>query len=195
MRLLTAAGIAALALATTTASPALAQDATAASPRAPDGSRFFGFEPYVGIMGGYDSFDRRTEFNSATTGRRLEGAQVEGLLGANLPLGPLFIGADGFGAKGFGPINWEYGARGRAGLRIGDSGLIYGSVGYTWIDMKQDRGFTNRDDWVYGLGIEVGPKDIGLGGITGRAGPRLRLSAETYNLKSLRPMAGVVFHF
>lgn len=194
MRLLIAAGIAALALATTAATPALAQDATTSTPRAPDGSRFFGFEPYFGVLGGYDSFDPTT-YNSATTGRRLEGAQIEGVLGANLPIGPLFIGAEGVGAKGFGPINWEYGARGRAGLRIGDSGLIYGSVGYTWIDMKQDRGFTNRDDWVYGLGIEVGPKDIGLGGITGRAGPRLRLSAETYNLKSIRPMAGVVFHF
>ncbi len=194
------AGLAALAL----AAPALAQDMTAApaattvdttAPTAPDGSKFFGFEPYFGILGGYDSFDNRAEFNSVTTGKRLEGAQIEGVLGFNVPLGPLFVGVEGFGAKGFGPINWEYGASARAGFRIGESGLIYGSGGYTWIDMKDNRGFAKRDDWVYGLGLEVGPRDIGLGGLTGQSGARLRLSVESYDLKSIRPMAGVIFHF
>lgn len=195
----------ALALALALAAPSLAQDMSTTStttttttdtgPTAPDGSRFFGFEPYFGILGGYDSFDNRAEFNSFPNNRRLEGAQIEGVLGANLPIGPVFVGVEGFGAKGFGPINWEYGARGRAGLRIGESGLVYGSVGYTWIDMKDNRGFVNRDDWVYGLGVEVGPRDIGLGGLTGQSGARLRLSVESYDLKSIRPMAGVIFHF
>ena len=42
---------------------------------------------------------------------------------------------------------------------------------------------------------EVGPHDIGIGGVTGRAGGRLRISMETYDMKSIRPMAGVIFHF
>ncbi len=44
-------------------------------------------------------------------------------------------------------------------------------------------------------GVEVGPRDIGLGGITGQSGARLRLSVESMDMKSIRPMAGVVFHF
>ena len=48
----------------------------------------------------------------------------------------------------------------------------------------------------YGIGVEVGPKDIGLGGITGRSGLRLRLEMNTFNdAKSFRPMAGVIAHF
>jgi hypothetical protein len=107
----------------------------------------------------------------------------------------VFVGVEGHGAKGFGDIDWEYGARGRAGARIGESGLIYGSAGYTWIEARESRGFIDRKGWVYGLGVEVGPRDIGLGGVTGKSGIRLRLSAETYDGKSIRPMGGVIFHF
>lgn len=186
----------AIALATT--SPVRAQDGgqtdTMAANRTSDGSKAFGIKPYFGILGGYHSFDRKPGF-VGPNGQRFDGAQIEGVIGINIPLGPVFIGVEGHGAKGFGDMNWEYGVRGRAGLRAGDSGIIYGSFGRTWIDAKTDRGFANRNDWVYGVGVEVGPADIGLGGITGRAGPRLRLSAETYDFQSIRPMAGVIFHF
>lgn len=192
--------LAASALALAITAPVLAQDvmtpapATAEAATSPDGSKLFGFEPYFGVLGGYHSFDRKDGF-VGLNGERFDGAMIEGVLGANLPLGPVFVGVEGHGAKGFGDINWEYGVRGRAGGRIGESGLIYGSVGYTWIDAKTERGFPNRDDWVYGLGVEVGPRDIGLSGLTGQSGIRFRLSAETYDLKSIRPMAGVIFHF
>jgi hypothetical protein len=165
-----------------------------AGPTAPDGSKAFGIKPYFGIMGGYDSFDRKPGA-IGPNGERFDGAQIEGLVGVNVPLGPLFVGIEGHGSKGFGDIDWEYGARARGGLRVGDSGLIYGSAGYTWIEARDNRGFADRRGWVYGLGVEVGPKDIGLAGITGRAGPRLRLSVETFDMKSIRPMAGVIFHF
>ncbi|MGL4543521.1 MAG: outer membrane protein [Polymorphobacter sp.] len=187
------------------ATPAMAQvtssDTTSSGPTAsdgkmtaPDGSKAFGFVPYVGVLGGYHSFDREPGL-TGSTGERFDGALIEGVVGANLPLGPLFIGVEGFGAKGFGDINWEYGVRGRGGFRAGDSGLLYASFGRTWIDAKTDRGFSNSDDWVYGLGVEVGPRDIGLAGVTGRAGPRLRLSIESYDFQSIRPMAGIIFHF
>lgn len=195
MRTFIVAGIALLA----SAFPALAQETSTppvdtTAPTAPDGSSFFGFEPYFGVLGGYHSFDREPGL-TGNGGRRFDGAQIEGVLGANLPLGPVFIGIEGHGARGFGDIEWEYGARARAGFRVGDSGLIYGSGGYTWIEAKGGRGFFDRDTWVYGLGVEVGPRDIGLGGVTGNSGARLRLSVESYDLKSLRPMAGLIFHF
>ena len=196
-----------------TAQPGMMQDgggtasSTSGAATSPDGSKLFGFEPYFGVLGGYHSFDREGAF-VGPNGERFDGALIEGVLGANLPLGPVFVGVEGFAAKGFGDIEWEYGVRGRAGARIGESGLIYGSAGYAWVDPKENRGFgfvnnggnnvTNNGrskDWVYGLGVEIGPRDIGLGGVTGNSGIRFRLSAETYDGKSIRPMGGVIFHF
>ena len=48
---------------------------------------------------------------------------------------------------------------------------------------------------MYGVGVEVDPKDIGLGGITGNSGIRLRFQIETYDFDSVSPTAGVIFHF
>lgn len=64
------------------------------------------------------------------------------------------------------------------------------SAGYQWVNGKQ--GWPNRKDWMYGVGVEVGPKDIGLGG---NSGIRLRFQTETYDFDSFRPTAGVIFHF
>ena len=86
---------------------------------------------------------------------------------------------------------------GRFGARAGDSGLIYGKVGYQWVNFAK-RVPTNRDygDITYGAGFEVGPKDIGLGGITSNAGFRLRGEVSTFgDFHSFRPMLGVITHF
>lgn len=171
------------------ATPAMAQEA-------PDGTPAFGIEPYVGIMGGYQDFDSDEE-GPLTTGCNPaagcpDGGFVEGVAGVNIPLGPVFVGAEGNVAKGFKGLDWEYGAYGRLGVRAGDSGMIYGKVGYQWIE-TDDHG--DDDGLAYGLGVEVGPDDIGLGGITGNAGVRLRLELTTFDMQNIRPSAGVVFHF
>ena len=81
--------------------------------------------------------------------------------------------------------------------------MIYGLAGYEWVNFKKglasvgqavdaDRDFGSE---VYGLGVEVGPREIGLGGLTGESGARLRLEVTTNDFESVRPMAGVVFHF
>ena len=202
--------------------PAVAQDATPApqdqaatdGPRAPDGSKAFGIEPYVGIMGGWEQFDNEPDhgipqaLNADGTIRRgykPSGSLVQGVAGVNIPLGPLFVGAEGNVAKGIdGNIDWEYGAAGRFGVRAGDSGLFYGKVGYQWVNfdhfsgLDTNGGNTNRDynAITYGIGAEVGPKDIGLQGITGRAGIRLRAEVNTFgDFHSFRPMLGLVTHF
>jgi len=188
-------------MATTDAAPAPAADTATA----PDGTRAFGIEPYVAVMGGWEQFDRQTVAGipAQPKGYNLDGALVEGIVGFNVPLGPVFVGAEGAVAKGVsGDIDWQYGAYGRAGFRAGDSGLFYGKVGYRWNnfhnfapgvagDLKRDYHGT-----VYGVGAEVGPKDIGLGGLTGNSGLRLRLEVSTFDdAHSFRPMAGVVAHF
>jgi outer membrane immunogenic protein len=205
--------------------PAFAQDmaapadtATAApqndTPRAPDGSKAFGIEPYFGVMGGWEQFDNERGANipqalnaDGTSNRRYknDGALVQGVIGVNVPLGPVFAGVEGNVAKGVsGNINWEYGAAGRVGLRAGDSGLFYVKGGYQWVqfdhfaDTRTVGASTSKKygDWTYGIGAEVGPKDIGLKGITGNAGFRIRAEVNTFgDFHSFRPMLGVITHF
>ena len=56
---------------------------------------------------------------------RLDGSLVQGIVGFNVPLGPVFVGAEGNVAKGIsGDIDWQYGGTGRAGVRAGDSGYL-----------------------------------------------------------------------
>jgi outer membrane immunogenic protein len=209
MRTLLLAAVAAAGLAAT---PAFAQDvpadttdtttaAPAPEPTAPDGSRAFGIEPYFGIMGGYERFDDEvTDAGIPVTrpGSNYDGGLVQGVVGFNVPLGPVFVGAEGNVAKGFkGDIDWEYGAAGRFGFRAGDSGLFYGKVGYQWVNFDAP-GTSSRDyhEMTYGIGAEVGPKDIGLGGLTGNSGVRFRLEVNTFgSAHSIQPLAGLVAHF
>src|SRR3546814_2911076 len=100
----------ALALAAGISSAASAQETTA-----PDGTEAFGIEPYVGVLGGYHSFDRDSEFGTVPGRSRFDGAVISGIAGVNVPLGPVVIGAEGNVGKGFGDIDWEYGVAGRAG--------------------------------------------------------------------------------
>ena len=175
------------------------------APRAPDGTRALGIEPYVAVMGGWEQFDREAVAGipAQPRGYKLDGALVEGIVGVNVPLGPVFAGVEGSVAKGVsGDIDWQYGAYGRFGFRAGDSGLFYGKVGYRWNNFDKFApgvaGDLNRDyhATVYGVGAEIGPKDIGLGGITGNSGLRLRMEVSTFDdANSFRPMAGVVAHF
>lgn len=170
--------------------------AATAQETAPDGTPAFGVEPYLGIQGGYHDFDSdevgKLTIGCAPQSGCPDSGLVEAFAGVNVPLGPVFVGVEGNLARGFRGIHWEYGVYGRAGVRAGDSGMIYGKFGRQWVETRE-RG--KDDNWSYGGGVEVGPKDIGLGGLTSNAGVRLRFEATTYDLKSIRPVAGVVFHF
>ena len=168
--------------------PALAQDTVTA----PDGTRAFGIEPYFGVGGGYHDFDTDDK-STFTQNGSARAPSVDAFVGVDIPLGPFVVGVEGQGSRGFQDIKWEYGAMGRVGFRAGDSGLIFARAGYRWIEGK--RGFGDDKNEVYGVGVEIGPKNIGLGGLTGNSGVRLRLAADTYDLQSIRPSAALVFHF
>jgi|TARA_R100000501_G_scaffold17834_1_gene34167 opacity protein-like surface antigen len=173
---------------------AVALPFAASAQEAPDGSRAFGIEPYVGVGAGYHDFDRDRSTALGGAPDSTDGSLIMGLAGVNVPLGAFFVGAEGNLAYGFDEIEWEYGAAGRFGLRIGESGLFFGKVGYQWIE--EERGFKDDRGMLYGMGFEVGPQDIGLGGITGESGVRLRLGVDTFeNFESIRPHAAVILHF
>ena len=173
---------------------ASAQDTTS------DGSRPFGIDPYVGVMGGYEGFDSNPggSIPVTTPGNRLKGGLVDGVAGVNIPLGSMFVGVEGNAAKGFsGDIDWEYGVHGRVGVRAGESGLFYGKVGYRWVNF--DRFGKNSGDFgriSYGIGGEFGPKAIGLDGLVRKEGVRFRAEISTTGkFDTVRPMAGIVGHF
>jgi len=175
---------------------------TTVTETAPDGSPAFGIEPYFGVMGGWEQFDDNkipAGIPASANGQDYDGGIVQGVLGVNVPLGPVFVGAEGNVTKGFsGAIDWEYGVAGRAGVRLGDSGMIYAKAGYQWVNFDR-LGDDSRDfhDITAGLGVEVGPKDIGLGGITGNSGIRFRLELNSFgkDFNSFQPLAGVIAHF
>jgi outer membrane immunogenic protein len=173
---------------------ASAQDTTS------DGSRAFGIDPYVGVTGVYEGFESNPghgiPFSAA--GDRLKGGLVEGVAGVNVPLGSFFVGVEGNAAKGFsGDIDWEYGVHGRAGVRAGETGLVYGKVGYRWVNF--DRYGNNSPDFgriSYGVGGEFGPKAIGLDGLVKKEGVRFRAEvATTGNFETVRPSLGIIGHF
>jgi hypothetical protein len=169
------------------------QDTMAATDAtAPDGTPAFGFEPYVGVFGGYHDFDRGSK--PFQVNGSANGWLVGGYAGVNIPLGGFVVGAEGNIAKGFQDIDYEYGATGHIGARVGDSGMFFARAGYHWIEGR--RGFDDDRGVTYGFGVEAGPADIGLGGITGESGVRLRLAIDTFDeFQSIRPMAGLTFHF
>ncbi|RYY14346.1 MAG: opacity protein [Alphaproteobacteria bacterium] len=177
---------------------ASAQDTTVATTE--DGSRAFGIEPYVGVLGGYEGFESNpgAGIPSSRPGNRMKAGLVEGVAGVNVPLGPLFVGVEGNVAKGFkGSVDWEYGVHGRVGVRAGETGLFYGKVGYRWVNF--DRYGENSGDYgsvSYGIGGEIGLKALGLDGLVKKEGVRFRTEISTTgNFRSVRPMAGVIAHF
>lgn len=160
---------------------------------APDGTRAFGIEPYVGIGGGYHDFDRGNH-GEMQLRNSANGALVTAFAGVNVPLSFLVVGVEGNVAKGFNDIDWEYGVTGHVGVRAGESGMIFARAGYQWIEGQ--RGFGNDRNEIYGFGVELGPKDIGLGGVTGESGIRFRLAVDTFDeFQSIRPTGAIVFHF
>jgi outer membrane immunogenic protein len=173
---------------------AMAQETTT------DGSRAFGIDPYVGVMGAYEGFESNPGHGipSSPAGNRLKGGLVDGVAGVNVPLGSFFIGVEGNAAKGFsGDIDWEYGVHGRAGVRAGETGLFYGKVGYRCVNFDR-YGPDSRDFGriSYGVGGEFGPKAIGLDGLVKKEGIRFRAEiATTGDFETVRPSLGIIGHF
>ncbi|MCM8729499.1 opacity protein [Hephaestia sp. GCM10023244] len=172
--------------------PAMAQDGDAVE----SSGNTRAIQPYVGILGGYERFDNEATHSGIPmpASGSYKGGLVEGVVGVNVPVGPLFVGAEGSVAKGFtGDIDWEYGAAGRFGVRSGDSGLFYGKVGYRWVNFDAlGKNSGDYGEMVYGVGTEFAPAAMS----GGKSNVRVRLEVDTYgNAHSFRPMAGLIAAF
>lgn len=194
-----------------------ANGATAASPAAPaaapeqssaatpavdsggsarDGTTDWGLEPYVAVTAGYEWFDRQENRSGIPAhGQRFDGEIIKGSAGVNVPFRGFFFGAEANVAKGFRDLDWEYGGSIRAGIRPGLTGMIYVKGGYEWVSFGRHVPDTSHQyhDWTWGLGVEVGPKTLGLGNV---GGVRFRAEMNTFGyFHSFQPTAGLVMHF
>jgi len=153
-------------------------------------------EPYVGVMGGVDNYDSETG-KEGIPPVGYKGRMVEGVAGVNYNVaGPLVVGVEGTASKGVsGNVDWEYGAAGRVGVKAGKDSLIFGKVGYRWVNF--DALGPDSPDFhgtTYGAGVEVSAADLGSSAASSPV--RLRFQADTLgNFRSIRPMAGVVAKF
>jgi len=161
-----------------------------------DGTIDWGLEPYVAVTAGYEWFDRQENRSGVPAhGQRFDGEIVKGSAGVNLPFHGFFFGAEANVAKGFRDLDWEYGASLRAGIRPGSTGMIYVKGGYEWVSFSRHVPDTSHKyhDWTWGLGVEVGPKALGLGKM---GGVRFRAEVNTFGyFHSFQPTAGLVMHF
>jgi opacity protein-like surface antigen len=97
---------------------------------------------YAGIGGSY------IRINPASA----NAVQLDGILGANLQTGMFLVGLEGKLGYSYNLTTtfqqWEASVRGRAGVAVGDSALVYGSLGYA---LYQGSGNTY---YQAGLGVE-----------------------------------------
>tara|TARA_R110000782_G_scaffold182437_1_gene272610 strand:+ start:14960 stop:15517 length:558 start_codon:yes stop_codon:yes gene_type:complete len=154
-------------------------------------------EPYVAVMGGYNDFDDpQTENLPDGIPGDYSGTMVEGIAGVNYNVGRLVLGVEGNVAKGIeGDIDWEYGAAGRAGVKLGKDSMFFGKVGYEWTNFAAlGPDSKDYDGMTYGMGVELSAADMGMS--ANRSNLRFRGQVDTRgNFHSLRPMAGIVLKY
>lgn len=155
--------------------PAMAQDAPQ-----PD--------VYIGAQGGYH------DLGDNPLGK--DGSPIYGVFaGVDVPVGPvLVVGAEGNFNLGSGIIDSEYGATGKIGVRIGESGQLFARGGYQWVDLDVRRaigvpapaGFDDTSgDYLVGVG---GQYKIGTN-------TALRVTVDTLGFDTTRVAGGLAFNF
>lgn len=121
-----------------------------------------------------------------------------GFVAVDFPLGEaLFIGAEGNLHFGSGPIDTEYGASGRFGLRTEGGSKIYVRGGYQWVDLDAS-GLTGiDDDLIDELDLDTTDGDylVGAGVEFPIGGLSLRANVDTISFDTLRGTIGVGLRF
>jgi outer membrane immunogenic protein len=121
-----------------------------------------------------------------------------GFVAVDFPLGAnLFAGVEGNASLGSGPIDAEYGASARLGIRTNGGGKVYVRGGYQWVDVDAgnligdpdfDEGDfdldTTADDYLVGVGVEFPVSSVVL-----------RANVDTIAFDTLRGTVGVGLKF
>jgi outer membrane immunogenic protein len=121
-----------------------------------------------------------------------------GFVAVDFPLDSnLFAGVEGAASLGSGPIDAEYGASARLGIRTSGGGKVYVRGGYQWVDLDvgnliDDPAFDEDD---FGLDTTVDDYLVGIGAEFPVSGVVLRANVDTIAFDTLRGTVGVGLKF
>lgn len=123
-----------------------------------------------------------------------------GFVAADFPLGEnAFVGVEGNGHFGTGPIEAEYGVSGRLGFRTDGGGKIYVRGGYQWVDIDVENLTGVEEDILDQNDVDI--DDVGGDYLVG-AGVEfpvgavvLRANVDTIAFDTLRGTVGVGMRF
>lgn len=121
-----------------------------------------------------------------------------GFVAVDVPLGGnLFVGVEGNGSLGSGPIDAEYGASARLGLRTNGGGKLYVRGGYQFVDLDVGNliGDPDFDESDFDLDSTVDDYLVGVGAEFPVGNVVLRANVDTIAFDTLRGTVGVGLKF
>lgn len=113
--------------------------------------------PYIGLEGGYAITDVEGVTIAGPFERTEHSAILTGVAGYRLPVGsglPLVLGAEASVGSYTKRADLRYSVAGTAGLRVLESGLLYGKAGYAWLDNVDSNAGRGIDGLLVGGGYE-----------------------------------------
>lgn len=121
-----------------------------------------------------------------------------GFVAVDFPVGQnLFVGLEGNASLGSGPIDAEYGASARFGVRTENGGKFYLRGGYQFVDLDAGNliGVPDFDEDEFGLDTTVDDYLVGVGAEFPVGGVVLRANVDTISFDTLRGTVGVGVKF
>ncbi len=172
--------------------------ALAIMPAASNAEAFNG--PYAGVEAGLGKLKTEGSTLVGPFRRTDDSAVVSAVAGYRLPLGeesPIVLGVEGNAGLYTNGGDARYGVTGIGGMKIGEKALLYGKVGYAWLDGVQTGAGEGVDGLLLGGGAELALNDrisaraeyrrIGFGGVN--------FPDNTLEFKGHEVVAGVLFNF
>lgn len=161
-------------------------------------------EVTIGATVGLHDLDANVDFDDGIDENDFDiddsGEIYGGFVAVDFPAGDvLFLGAEGNLHVGSGPIDAEYGASARVGLRTRGGGKLYMRGGYQWVDIDAAR-LIGVDESVVdedALGLDTTVSDYLVGvGAEFPVGPLLlRANVDTIAFDTLRGTVGLGIRF
>jgi outer membrane immunogenic protein len=118
--------------------------------------------PYAGVEAGLGILKTEGSILTGPISESDNSAMVSAVAGYRMPLGdsPVVLGAEGsVGTYTSGKGDLRYGAAGIGGVKLGERALVYGKVGYAWLDGVPNGTGEGIDGLVLGGGAELALSD------------------------------------
>lgn len=118
--------------------------------------------PYVGVEAGLGIVKSKGSLLTGPFKRTDNSAVVNAVAGYRLPLGedsPVVVGVEGNAGVYTNGGDARYGVAGMGGFKLADTAMVYGKVGYAWLDGVPNGTGKGLDGLVFGGGAEVALTD------------------------------------